>query len=147
MKCEYKNDFFTSEKVDRSFEIYQRIVYSVRFIGQGYTSIEKFNALMNIPPLMTTNNYEKLANKIVSFTKDIAEETMRDAAIEIHSNTSNTNTSATVVGPSVLCDGVWDIRSFLSNNGVFAVISLDNGKVLEAEPLPKFCKCCIIKND
>ena len=102
---------------------------------------------MNIPPLMTTNNYEKLANKIVSFTKDIAEETMRDAAIEIHSNTSNTNTSATVVDPSVLCDGVWDIRSFLSNNGVFAVISLDNGKVLEAEPLPKFCKCCIIKND
>ena len=147
MKCEYKNDFFTSEKVDRSFEIYQRIVYSVRFIGQGYTSIEKFNALMNIPPLMTTNNYEKLANKIVSFTKDIAEETMRDAAIEIHSNTSNTNTSATVVDPSVLCDGVWDIRSFLSNNGVFAVISLDNGKVLEAEPLPKFCKRCIIKND
>ena len=147
MKCEYKNDFFTSEKVDRSFEIYQRIVYSVRFIGQGYTSIEKFNALMNIPPLMTTNNYEKLANKIVSFTKDIAEETMRDAAIEIHSNTSNTNTSATVVDPSVLCDGVWDIRSFLSNNGVFAVISLDNGKVLEAEPLSKFCKCCIIKND
>ena len=147
MKCEYKNDFFTSEKVDRSFEIYQRIVYSVRFIGQGYTSIEKFNALMNIPPLMTTNNYEKLANKIVSFTKDIAEETMRDAAIEIHSNTSKTNTSATVVDPSVLCDGVWDIRSFLSNNGVFAVISLDNGKVLEAEPLSKFCKCCIIKND
>ena len=53
MKCEYKNDFFTSEKVGRSFEINQRIVYSMRSLEQSYTSIEKFNALMNISPAMT----------------------------------------------------------------------------------------------
>ena len=53
MKCEYKNDFFTSEKVGRSFEINQTIVYSMRSLEQSYTSIEKFNALMNISPAMT----------------------------------------------------------------------------------------------
>ena len=72
---------------------------------------------------------------------------MRDAAIKIHNNTSNTNTSVTVVDPTVLCDGIWHLRGFSSNNGVFATISLDNGKVLEAESMLKFCKGCIIKND
>ena len=55
MKCEYKNDCSTSAKVGRSFEINQRIVYSVRSLGQSYTGIGKFNALMNIPPPMTKN--------------------------------------------------------------------------------------------
>ena len=67
------------------------------FLGQGYKSIETFYALMNIPLSMTKNNYETSANKIASFTKDVAEHAMRDAAIEIHNNTSNTNNSATAV--------------------------------------------------
>ena len=102
--CEYKNDFFfTSEKVGRSFEINQRTMYPMRYLGKCYTSTEKFNALMNIPPPMTKNNYETLAIKIVSFTKDDAEETMRDAVTEIH-NTSNTYNSANVVDTCVSCD-------------------------------------------
>ena len=104
MKWEYKNDFLTSEKFGRSFEINQRIVYFMRSLGQRYTSIEKFNALMNIPPPMTKNSYETVTNKIASFTKDVTEETMGDATIEIHYNTSSTNNSATVVDTSVLCD-------------------------------------------
>ena len=82
MKWEYKNDFLTSEKFGRSFEINQRIVYFMRSLGQRYTSIEKFNALMNIPPPMTKNNYETETNKIASFTKDVAEETMGDATLK-----------------------------------------------------------------
>ena len=78
-------------------------MYSMRYLGKCYTSTEKFNALMNIPPPMTKNNYETLAIKIASFTKDDAEETMRDAVIEIH-NTSNTYNSATVVDTCVSCD-------------------------------------------
>ena len=105
MKCGFKNDFFTSEKVGRSFEINQRIVYSMRFLGQGNKSIETFYALMNIPPSMTKNNYETPANKIASFTKDVAERTMCDASIEIHNNTSITNNSATVADTSDLRDG------------------------------------------
>ena len=75
------------------------------FLGQGYKSIETFYALMNIPLSMTKNNYETSANKIASFTKDVAEHTMRDAAIEIHNNTSNTNNSATVVDTRDFRDG------------------------------------------
>ena len=71
-------------------------MYSMRSFGQGYTSIGKFNALMNIPPPITKNDFETLVNKIASLTKDVTEQTMRDAAIELHNNTANTNNSATV---------------------------------------------------
>ena len=37
---------------------------------------------MNIPPPMTKNNYETETNKIASFTKDVAEETMGDATLK-----------------------------------------------------------------
>ena len=46
MKCEYKSNFFTSEKVGKSFQINQRIVYSIRSLGQGYTNIVQLDALM-----------------------------------------------------------------------------------------------------
>ena len=143
MKCEYKHD---SEKVGGSFEMNQRIVHSTRSLGKGFTSVEKINELTIIPPPITKNNYETLANKVASFTRAVAEETMRDPATEIH-NTSNTNNSATVVDNSVSCDGIWHGRGFSSNNDVFNAISLDNGKFLDVEPMSKFCKGCIMKNN
>ena len=56
---------------------------------QGYTSIEKFNALMNISPPMTKNTYETLANNIALFAKDVPEE--KGAAMEIHSSKNISN--------------------------------------------------------
>ena len=142
-----KNDFFTLEKVGTTFEINQGIGNSVCSLGQFYTSIEKFNALMNIPLPMTKKNYAILANNIVSYSKDIEEVTMRDLAIQIHNNTLNKKISTFVEDTSVSCDGTWHHRGFSSNNGVIPAISLENGKVLDVEPMPKFCKGCIIKND
>ena len=52
-ECEYRNDFFTSSKVGRSFEVNKRIVYAMRSLGIGYTAMENFNALMNMRPPMT----------------------------------------------------------------------------------------------
>ena len=179
MKCEYKHD---SEKVGGSFEMNQRIVHSMLSLGKGFTSVEKINELTIIPPPITKNNYETLANKVASFTRAVAEETMRDPATEIHNtsntnnsatvvdnsvscdgrrnneetirdpaieihNTSKTNNSATVVDTSVSCDGIWHGRGFSSNNDVFNAISLDNGKFLDVEPMSKFCKGCIMKNN
>ena len=70
-----------------------------------------------------TKNYGKLTNKIASLVKNVAEETIRDAVIEIHNNILNTNNSATVVDTSVLCDGTWHRSGFSRNNGVFTTIS------------------------
>ena len=59
--------FLPWKKSVEALKYIKELYNSVRFIRQGYTSREKFNALMNIPPPMTKNNYETLANKIASF--------------------------------------------------------------------------------
>ena len=94
-----------------------------------------------------TKNYGTLANKIASLAKDVAEETMRDAVIEIHNNISNTSNSASVVDTSVSCDGTWHHSGFSRNNGVFTTISLDNGTIFYVDPMSKFYKGYIVKND
>ena len=94
-----------------------------------------------------TKNYGTLANKIASLAKDVAEETMRDAVIEIHNNISNTSNSASVVDTSVSCDGTWHHSGFSRNNGVFTTISLDDGTIFYVDPMSKFYKGYIVKND
>ena len=45
----------------------------------------------------------------------------------------------------VSCDGTWQKRGFQSLNGVFAVLSVDNGKVLDVEAISRTCKACSLK--
>ena len=61
--CRYIYEFFASAKVNRNFEINQRIV--IRSLGHGYARTEKFNSLMDIPKPMTVNNYKKTVSKIM----------------------------------------------------------------------------------
>ena len=62
--CKYIYEFFTSTKVNKCFEITQRILYTMRSLGHGYAGIEKFNALLNTPKLMTVKNYNKNVSRI-----------------------------------------------------------------------------------
>ena len=39
-------------------------------------------------------------------------------------------------------DGTWQRRGFSSLHGCVAAISMENGKVLDVEPLSKVCKVC-----
>ena len=47
--------------------------------GQGYAGLEKLTAPMNLPKSMTANNYDKIVNRLYVVTKEVANETMRDA--------------------------------------------------------------------
>ena len=62
--CKYIHEFFTSAKVSKCFELNQRIVHTMRSLGDGYAGIEKFNTLMNIPKLMTVKSYIKTVSRI-----------------------------------------------------------------------------------
>ena len=61
--CRYICGFLTSAKVNRGFEINQRIF--MQSLGHGYAGTEKFNTLINIPKPMTVNNYNKTVSKII----------------------------------------------------------------------------------
>ena len=44
-------------------------------------------------------------------------------------------------------DGTWQQKGFSSFNGVFAAISIKSGKVLDVEPMSRYCKGCNLKKD
>ena len=132
-KCLYVNEFYTSEKTKMSFDINNRMVYTMRTMGHGYSGVEKFAGLMNMPKPMTRNNYDKLVVKIASVTKTVAENTMSDAADEL----KNLAKDNQVVDTTVSCDGTWQKRGFQSLNGVFVAISTETDKVLDVEAMSR----------
>ena len=77
--CSYFIESYTSRSVGNSFDRNTRAIYSMRACGQGYAGLDKCVTLMNLPKQMTANNYDKIANKLIVATKDIAETTMQDA--------------------------------------------------------------------
>ena len=139
--CDYVNEFYTSEKTKQSFDVNNRIVYTMRTMGHGHSGVEKFTSLMNMPKPMTRNNYDKLVTKIANITKTVAEYTMSDAADELRESVE----TCQVVDTTVSCDGTWQKRGFQSLNGVFAAISVESGKVLDVEPMSRSCKACCMK--
>ena len=68
--CSYFIESYTSRSVGNSFDINTRAVYSTRPCGQGYVGFEKFVSLMNLPKPMTSNNYDKIVNKLIDETTE-----------------------------------------------------------------------------
>ena len=96
---------------------------------------------MNMPKPMTQNNFDKIVKTVSHCAKAVARETMNDAAEEIRELDPN------IVDTSVSVDGSWQRRGFSSLNGVVTAISMDTGKVLDYEPMSRFCtksKCYFI---
>ena len=69
---------------------------------------------------------------------------MDDATKEIHDSVASTDD---IFNTSVSGDSTWQRKGFSSFNGVFAAISIESGKVLDVEPMPRYCKGCDLKND
>jgi len=51
----------------------------MRDCGQGYSELENFLSSMNLPKPMTSNNYDKIVDRLIIAAKDVAETTMQDA--------------------------------------------------------------------
>ena len=116
----------------------------MRSLGDGYAGNEKFNTLMNIPQPMTVKSYNKTFSRIKKVVKTVAEETIDDAAKEIHDSAASTDD---IVNTIVSGDGTWQQKGFSIFNGVFAAISIKSGKVLDVEPMSRYCTGCNLKKD
>ena len=71
---------------------------------------------------------------------------MKNAADELQRDSSQ------IVDIGVTVDETWQRRGYTSMNGVVVAMSVDSGKVLDIEVLPRFCKSCssmgrILKDD
>ncbi|GFU70655.1 uncharacterized protein TNCV_528081 [Trichonephila clavipes] len=77
-----------------------------------------------------------LEKKLEFAASNVACNTMKEAALEIRSN--ETDTEFSQCGVSV--DGTWQRRGYSSLNGCVSVISRDSGKVLDVEFMSKVCR-------
>ena len=148
--CSYTRTFYTSKELTRKdggkgrnkYEINVRAVYACRQIGSGHEHLKKLCCYLDMPELLTSDNYDSISKTIQASAKVVAEKSMSDAAEELKNlNGDGKNTD---VGVSV--DGTWQRKGFTSMNGVITAISVDNGKVLDVSILSKSCKGCVMAN-
>lgn len=144
--CGYKKLFYTSPKCtikgtkNAGFEINKRFVYAMRSCGQGYAGMERFATLINMPKPMNKNNYNRLAIALKDACKEVAIETMKEAAKHIHKKKSLPDNA--IADVAVSCDGSWQRQGFSSLNGFVSAISMDTGKILDIESMTRYCRSC-----
>ncbi|GFV75201.1 uncharacterized protein TNCV_3190501 [Trichonephila clavipes] len=90
---------------------------------------------MSLPNPVEQKSHDVINNKLSRVMKEVAEESMKMAAVE--ENSSSPDNLLTVSG-----DGTWKTRGHSSLIGVCTVIGAETGKVLDREVLSSFCKGC-----
>ena len=81
--CSFKEDFYTSKRVGRAFEVNRRAVLGARNVGIGKTGLDKFAVMMNIPAPLNPNAYRDTVAVLNNVTQEAAEESMETAAEEV----------------------------------------------------------------
>ncbi|GFX73451.1 uncharacterized protein TNCV_3402621 [Trichonephila clavipes] len=105
----------------------------MRCINQGLESLKTFCAAMSLPNPVEEKSYDVINNKLSHVMKEVAEESMKRAAVE--ENSSSPDNLLTVSG-----DGTWKTRGHSSFIGVCTEIGAETGKGLDKEVLSSFCK-------
>ncbi|GFS68131.1 uncharacterized protein TNCV_438901 [Trichonephila clavipes] len=124
---------YVAERKDT--KINRRSILAMRCIGQGLESLKTFCAVMSLPNPVEQKSYDVINNTLSRVMKEVAEESMKRAAVE--ENSSSPDNLLTVSG-----DGTWKTRGHSSLIGVCTVIGAETGKVLDREVLSPFCKGC-----
>ena len=144
--CPYSFErvFWTSPKVEdgRAFDINQRMVYALRSIGVGLSGAQTFFSQMNLPPPISCSAYNKIQKKIHNTVENVAIGVMKDAIEEVR-EAAGVTCEDEIVDSSISCDGTWQRRGFSSLNGAVAILSTDTVKILDVEPMSRFCNACV----
>ena len=85
--CGWRHSSYTSEKVascgHTRYDVNTRAVVAFREIGKGYTSIENFCTVMNMPPPLSQSNYQDIIKDIHPIYMSTAQESMKNAAHDV----------------------------------------------------------------
>ena len=82
-RCGFVYDVYTSRMCVKAYDVNRRMIYTMRSLGQGFSGMQKFTALMNMQKPMTVKNYDRSAASIPEVCKAVAQETMNDAVSEL----------------------------------------------------------------
>ncbi|GFW79159.1 uncharacterized protein TNCV_3631901 [Trichonephila clavipes] len=97
----------------------------MRCIGQGLESLKTFCAVMSLPNPVEQKSHDVINNKLSRVMKEVAEESMKMAAVEEYS--SSPDNLLTVSG-----DGTWKTRGHSSLIGVCTVIGAETGRLTDS---------------
>ncbi|GFT23876.1 uncharacterized protein TNCV_3207391 [Trichonephila clavipes] len=107
---------YVAERKDK--KINRRSILAMRCIGQGLESLKTFCAVMSLPNPVEQKSYDVINNKLSRVMKEVAEESMKRAAVE--ENSLSPDNLLTVSG-----DGTWKTRGHSSLIGVCTVIGAE----------------------
>ena len=128
----------------RSGDANRRAVYFAMECGIGYSGLEKFGQIFNLP-ILAKRSYYKQMDSVVSITVERTERELKEAGHRLREEISKENDSSSendILDIAVSFDGTWAKRGHTSLFGIVYVISVDTGEVLDYEVLSKFCKTC-----
>ena len=74
--CGWVYTFYTSKKVQHSFDINKKFVYAMRSIGQGHASMKRFCSYMNMPPPLHYKAYNANNAALSKAAKSVAMKTI-----------------------------------------------------------------------
>ena len=104
--------------------------------------LHKFATIFNMPAPLE-NMPTPYLNKIEDVVKRAAEESILEAADEIHRNFNSTPSSVPdCINTAVSFDSSWKTRGFYSNLGFGSAISAWTKKILDYELLNRICERC-----
>ena len=136
-----------SRSMNVPFEINTRAVVAFRGIGCGFSSMQEWCGMMNLPCLMSQNVYRNHNKKIhdasVSTFNEVKQQSI-SAIFEAYKGIGETPGKDGILNIAVSFDGAWQRRGHSSHNGVAAVIDLLTGLPCDYEVLSNFCLKCKI---
>ena len=148
-RCNWSSELYSSREIEQNnapgrnpFDINIRTI-AFREIGKGYSALETFCGIMNMPAPMNVKAFNEMQLKIADANIRVSKTSMTDATEEIHQgNIQEGDSEDSVAKITVSCDGTWQKRGNSSSNGVVTVIAADTGKCLDYRVLSKHCDAC-----
>ena len=157
-ECQTSTNMSTSRTTTdkgRSFDVNRRAMYHALETGGGYESLFSFCSIMNMPCMSKQAYYNQVDIILEAQEAEAEAELLKageklkklhkqddtDLDTDLDSNESSQHGDG-ITDVTVSFDGTWAKRGFTSLFGVFFVMSVDTGEVLDYHIYSKFCQKC-----
>ena len=151
--CAAETTSYSSRKVSNgisAFDVNIRSTYAS--LPFGREGLAKFCSILNLPPPVLLDSYNKISNKLREKSEKLAESSMKESAERLSNITmekypediSIKDDRTVLANVDVRVDGTWQKRGHASKHGVVFVISVVTGEVLDCSTKILFCSHCQI---
>lgn len=126
-----------SRKHGRVFDVNKKSVFTMRRIGRGWSALNKFCGIMNMPPAVCESVFNHHQRELQVAAETVSERPMNRSAAEIRVLAGGDQIA-------VSFDGTWMRRGYSSLYGEFACISFLTGRILDVHVSSRYCQQCSV---